>query len=393
MLPGRQRPGQCCHVGGDIDFDAAGNLYLTTGDDTNPFESGRLRADRRADQPQPAVRRPALRGQHQRPARQAAADQAAGGRHLHDPVGQPVRARAPRSTRPEIYAMGLRNPFRMSVDKADRRRLPRRLRPGRRCHRPPTAAPAGRSSSTGSRCRATTAGRTAPAPTPPPRPTTSAPSRPDRRPAPSTTAAAGRRTTRSATPVSATLPAAKPAWIRYAGRLRPRRSSAAARSRRWVARSTGTTPRSTRRSSSRSRWTATSSPASTAAAGSRPITVNSDGTRGEISSFPWTGTQVMDMAFGPDGALYVLDYGTGSNNQALYRIEYIGGGNRSPIASRLGEPDVRPEPADGQLLLGRQLRPRGRRAELPCGLRRRHHVDGGQPHARRTPPTARTPRR
>jgi PKD repeat protein len=40
----------------------------------------------------------------------------------------------------------------------------------------------------------------------------------------------------------------------------------------------------------------------------------------------------MDMAFGPDGALYVLDYGTGSNNQALYRVEYIGGGNRSPVA-------------------------------------------------------------
>ena len=32
--------GMCCHVGGDIDFDSAGNLYLTTGDDTNPFESG-----------------------------------------------------------------------------------------------------------------------------------------------------------------------------------------------------------------------------------------------------------------------------------------------------------------------------------------------------------------
>src|ERR1044071_6709587 len=31
--------GQCCHVGGDIDFDASGNLYLTTGDDTNPFQS------------------------------------------------------------------------------------------------------------------------------------------------------------------------------------------------------------------------------------------------------------------------------------------------------------------------------------------------------------------
>src|SRR5689334_22053987 len=27
--------GICCHVGGDIDFDAAGNLYLSTGDDSN----------------------------------------------------------------------------------------------------------------------------------------------------------------------------------------------------------------------------------------------------------------------------------------------------------------------------------------------------------------------
>ncbi len=64
----------------------------------------------------------------------------------------------------------------------------------------------------------------------------------------------------------------------------------------------------------------------------KAIAVNPDGTPGEISAFPWTGTQVMDMAFGPDGALYVLDYGTGANNQALYRIEYIGGGNRSPVA-------------------------------------------------------------
>src|SRR5919109_973849 len=31
--------GICCHVGGDILFDRAGNLILSTGDDTNPFES------------------------------------------------------------------------------------------------------------------------------------------------------------------------------------------------------------------------------------------------------------------------------------------------------------------------------------------------------------------
>jgi cytochrome c len=31
--------GICCHVGGQIDFDGRGNLFLSTGDDTNPFFS------------------------------------------------------------------------------------------------------------------------------------------------------------------------------------------------------------------------------------------------------------------------------------------------------------------------------------------------------------------
>ena len=64
--------------------------------------------------------------------------------------------------------------------------------------------------------------------------------------------------------------------------------------------------------------------------------VGTDGSAGGIVNFPWAGTQVMDMAFGPDGALYVLDYGSGFGNgdanSALYRIEYIGGGNRAPVA-------------------------------------------------------------
>jgi glucose/arabinose dehydrogenase len=30
----------CCHAGGTMTFDGAGNLYLATGDNTNPFESG-----------------------------------------------------------------------------------------------------------------------------------------------------------------------------------------------------------------------------------------------------------------------------------------------------------------------------------------------------------------
>ncbi|MFG2746729.1 carbohydrate-binding protein [Streptomyces chartreusis] len=65
------------------------------------------------------------------------------------------------------------------------------------------------------------------------------------------------------------------------------------------------------------------------------IETGGDGTVQSINAFPWSGTQVMDMAFGPDGALYVLDYGTGyfsgDANSALYRIEHVTGG-RAPLA-------------------------------------------------------------
>src|SRR5687767_4954226 len=30
---------QCCHTGGSLAFDQHGNLYLSTGDNVNPFES------------------------------------------------------------------------------------------------------------------------------------------------------------------------------------------------------------------------------------------------------------------------------------------------------------------------------------------------------------------
>ncbi len=65
------------------------------------------------------------------------------------------------------------------------------------------------------------------------------------------------------------------------------------------------------------------------------IEQNPDGTVAKINGFPWTGTQIMDMEFGPDGALYVLDYGVswfqGDENSALYRIENAEDGF-SPIA-------------------------------------------------------------
>ena len=109
--------GQCCHVGGDLDFDAAGNLYLTTGDDTNPFESsGYAPLDERTNRnPQFDAQRSAgntndLRGKVLRIKPQADGTYTIPSGNLFAP--------GTANTRPEIYAMGLRNPFRMSVDKA-----------------------------------------------------------------------------------------------------------------------------------------------------------------------------------------------------------------------------------------------------------------------------------
>ena len=130
-----------------------------------------------------------------------------------------------------------------------------------------------------------------------------------------------------------TLPPAQPAWIRYAGDAG---TPAGVRRRLRVADGRPGLPLQRRArprpSSSRSRFDGQFFAGEFGRGWIKPIHVNADGSRGAIDAFPWTGKQVMDMAFGPDGALYVLDYGTGyfngDANSALYRIEYIGGGNR-----------------------------------------------------------------
>ena len=108
--------GICCHVGGKIDFDSQGNLYLSTGDDTNPFESGGYSPIDERDTRNPAFdaqRTSAntndLRGKILRIRVTTGGDYSVPSGNLFRP-GQA-------NTRPEIYAMGFRNPFRMSVDK------------------------------------------------------------------------------------------------------------------------------------------------------------------------------------------------------------------------------------------------------------------------------------
>jgi len=108
--------GRCCHVGGEIDFDGAGNLLMSTGDDTDPFESdGYTPIDERAD------RNPAFDAQ-----RTSGNTNDLRGKVLRITVADDGSYTIPEGnlfapgtekTRPEIYAMGFRNPFRMAVDK------------------------------------------------------------------------------------------------------------------------------------------------------------------------------------------------------------------------------------------------------------------------------------
>ena len=107
--------GICCHVGGDIVFDAAGNLILATGDDTNPFESdGYSPIDEREG------RNPAFDAQ-----RSSANTNDLRGKILRITVGANGGYTIPAGnlfvdqnelTRPEIYLMGLRNPFRIEFN-------------------------------------------------------------------------------------------------------------------------------------------------------------------------------------------------------------------------------------------------------------------------------------
>lgn len=108
------RGGNTCHEGGSLAFDADGNLYISSGDNTCPFKSnGFAPIDERRDKLPLNAQRSAgntndLRGKILRitPTKE-------GGYTI--PRGN-LFPKGTAKTRPEIYVMGCRNPWRIGVD-------------------------------------------------------------------------------------------------------------------------------------------------------------------------------------------------------------------------------------------------------------------------------------
>ncbi|MEO8577891.1 MAG: PQQ-dependent sugar dehydrogenase, partial [Gemmatimonadales bacterium] len=113
LLDVKTQRDKCCHTGGSIAFDGKGNLYLTTGDNSNPFAIGYAPIDERTgrspwDAQKSSANTNDLRGKiiriHPEP----------DGTYTI-PAGNLFSPGTPK-TRAEIYTMGHRNPYRMSVD-------------------------------------------------------------------------------------------------------------------------------------------------------------------------------------------------------------------------------------------------------------------------------------
>ena len=207
----------CCHSAGSMTFGPGGLLHISTGDDTehsqsqgfNPIDDDVLRnnpgsnpdADRAYDARRTSGNTNDLRGKILRIKPEADGTYSIPPGNLFPPFESD-----PTKTKPEIYTMGHRNPFRIAVDQQTGWVYNGEVGPTR-ATRTPTAARAATTSSIRSARRATWAGRTASPTTSPTATGRSRAARPARR----STARAARTTP----------PTTTPAWPRRRGRPAP----------------------------------------------------------------------------------------------------------------------------------------------------------------------------
>jgi glucose/arabinose dehydrogenase/PKD repeat protein len=342
ILTVEQDRGMCCHNGGDIDFDADGNLYLSTGDDSDPFESDGYAPidDRVTRAPAFDARRSAgnsndLRGKILRIHMNADGTYTSPAGNLFPEADDPGD-----KTRPEIYAMGFRNPFRMSVDKAtgivyvgdygpDAGSGNPNRGPGGQVefNRVTQAGNFGWPYCTGTNTEYETfndydfATKVS---------------------GPKFDCANGPTNDSALNDGLTKLPPAQASWIKYGDQGSPPEFGGGSESPMG-----GPVYRFDASLDSDRKWPEYFDGKFFAYEFGRQwiktVTVNEDGSRGAIEDLPADikNTQLMDLEFGPDGALYVLDYGTGyfngDANSALYRIDYVAGG-RTPTAVASGTP-------------------------------------------------------
>lgn len=117
----------CCHTGGSIAFDAQGNLYLSTGDNSTPFDQPGVNGGKK-----PAINLHGFAPLDDRPGLEQY-DGRRGPGNTNDLRGKILRIKVHEDgsytipegnlfepgnekARPEIYVMGNRNPYRISVD-------------------------------------------------------------------------------------------------------------------------------------------------------------------------------------------------------------------------------------------------------------------------------------
>jgi PKD repeat protein/glucose/arabinose dehydrogenase len=122
ILTFEHQTAECCHSSGSLYFDSAGNLYISAGDNTNPFASdGFNPIDERPgrafwDAQRTAANTNDLNGKIMRikPLDTVTGPPGVGTSYTI-PAGN-LFAPGTANTRPEIYGMGFRNPFRFTVD-------------------------------------------------------------------------------------------------------------------------------------------------------------------------------------------------------------------------------------------------------------------------------------